>query len=273
VTFAVLVMMIRIKNIILIYNFEMVKTKKKTRKIGTRKNTLFKTDHIVFFDDDFERNIQPFRDQFPKIKSILIPPYNTKSYTQILNDKSDFYYPIEFSKKYKDNRYAQYLVKGLDMKHSKNLCNQCSNMTNQGITVSQINKIIKWSNTPSKKERTVLFDLDNTLIICNLILSYKDLENTTFSVEEIAQYISGTTERYDALLLMFFYLRKNGVACKIFTNNGWANREIDEKYFLFFLKLMQVFDPKMKEDDIIFGKRDKIQTFKKNKVMMKMYKK
>lgn len=251
----------------------MIKTKKQARKTGTRKNNLFKTDHIVFFDDDFERNIQPFRDHFPKIKSILIPPSYTKSYTQILKNKSDFYYPIEFSKKYKDNRYAQYLVKGLDMKQSNNLCNQCLNRTNQGITIPQINKIIKWSNIPSKKERTVLFDLDNTLIICNLIMSHEEIENDHFSVEEIAQYISGTTDRYDALMLMFFYLRKNGVACKIFTNNGWANRENNEKDFQFFMKLMQVFDPKMKEDDIIFGKRDKIQTFKKNKVMMNMYKK
>lgn len=253
----------------------MVKTKKKGRKIGTRKNTLFKTDHIVFFDDDFERNIKPFRDHFPKIKSILIPPGWKKSYTQILKDKPDFYYPIMFSKKYKDNRYAQEIANDIDINNSTHLCDQCSNATNQGITIPQIKKIIKWSNEPSKKDRTVLFDLDNTLSVCNLIMRHNYIEKreqNTELFEEIAQYISGTIERYDALLLMFFYLRKNGVACKIFTNNGWANKEND-KNFQIFLKLMQAFDPKMKEDDIIFGKRDKSQTFKENKDMMNMYKK
>ena len=245
-----------------------------TRKLGTRKNTLFKSDSVVFFDDDLDRNINPFRDRFPKIKSILIPPSWKKSYTQILKGKSDFYYPMMYSKKYKNNRYAQEIVKDMDMDNSSHLCDQCNNVTNQGITISQTKKIIKWANEPSTKERAVLFDLDNTLSACNLIMRYQyieKLEEHAELFEEIAQYISGTIERYDALQLMFFYLRKNGVACKIFTNNGWAKRENDIN-FQVFLKIMQAFDPKMKEDDIIFGKNNKEQTFKENKDMMKIYK-
>jgi len=241
-------------------------TKSKTQKRQNKKDTM------LFFDDDYNRNIKPFRDMFPKIKSIYVPP--DKPYKQILNDKPDFYYPILFSKKYKDNQYAQQIAKGMDINHSANLCNQCSLRTSQGITISQTKGIIKWANESSlKKERCVLFDLDNTLSICPLIMIPRyttQCQEGKFIVEEIAQYISGTAERYDALLLMFFHLRKNGVACKIFTNNSWADK-MNKTGFEFLLKIMQAFDPRMKEEDIIYGHYDKVATFKNSKEFMRMY--
>jgi hypothetical protein len=89
-------------------------------------------------------------------------------------------------------------------------------------------------------------------------------------LEEVAKYQAGTAERYDALKLMFSNLRSNGVACKIFTDNMWAYTG-DRKDFLFFLRVMQVFDPQMTEADIIYGYRNKVSTFKKNKDLMKIY--
>lgn len=137
--------------------------------------------------------------------------------------------------------------------------------------MTQIKKVIRWAaNKSPPHNRMVMFDLDNTLAVCNLIMTIDYVDN--FSVEEIAKYISGTKERFDALVLMFFTLRKNGVACKILSNNGWTDRVASVKGFQFFLKIMRVFDPQMTEDDIIYGNNDKVKVFKENQGLMKTYK-
>jgi hypothetical protein len=41
--------------------------------------------------------------------------------------------------------------------------------------------------------------------------------------------------------------------------------------FEFLLKIMQAFDPRMKEEDIIYGHYDKVATFKNSKEFMRMY--
>jgi hypothetical protein len=238
----------------------------KTRKL--RKNVLSNKDSLVFFDDDFYGNINPFRQSFPLIKSILVPD---KPYNQILHGKPDFYYPIMFLKKYKNNKYAQELVKGMTIENSFNVWDDCLNSTGQGISIKEMKQLIKWSNKFSIKTRTVFFDWDKTISVCNGIFLP---ENTNESSSiDIAQYLAGTKERFDALQFMFFHLRKNSVDCKIFTNNGWGNlvkgREQD---FHFFLNIARVFDPQMKEDDIIYGNRNKEKTFKENAGLMKLYK-
>ena len=92
--------------------------KNKTKKIKNN-NTLTTKDSLIFFDDDFTNNINPFRQSFPLIKSILV---NNNPYNQILQGKPDFYYPMMYLKKYKNNKYAQELVKGLTIEKSYNLC-------------------------------------------------------------------------------------------------------------------------------------------------------
>jgi hypothetical protein len=243
-----------------------------SRRRQSRKNTIFKTDSIIFFDDDFSGNIEPFREQYPGIKSIHIS--RVKPYTQILKGNADFYYPIMFSRKYRKNRYAREITKGDSSKRVKPImCNQCEDYTTQGISIAQIKQVIKWANaSPQKEHRMVLFDLDNTLAVCNLIMTtdyIKKANDGKFSVVEIAQYISGTKERFDALLLMFFNLRKNGVACKIFSNNGWSDKDFEG--FPFFVKIMRVFDPQMTEDDIIYGHLDKAKTFSHNRSLLTPY--
>jgi hypothetical protein len=245
----------------------------KTRKI--RKNVLSNKDSLVFFDDDFYGNINPFRQSFPLIKSILVPD---KPYNQILHGKPDFYYPMMFLKKYKNNKYAQELVKGMTIEKSFNVCDECLNSTGQGISIKEMKQIIKWSNKHSIKSRIVFFDWDKTISVCNGIFLPENTNKqynftNDFSPVDIAQYLAGTKERFDALQFMFFHLRKNGVDCKIFTNNGWGNlvkgREQD---FQFFLNIARVFDPQMKDDDIIYGNRNKEKTFKENAGLMKLYK-
>ena len=249
------------------------KTKKQKKSSN---NTLSTKDSLVFFDDDFYGNINPFRQSFPLIKSILVPD---KPYNQILRGKPDFYYPMMFLKKYKNNKYAQELVKGMTIEKSFNVCEECHNSTGQGITIKEINKIIKWSNNYTDKSRTVLFDWDKTISVCNGIFLPENVKNFqykltgNFSPIDIAQYFAGTKQRFDALQIMFFHLRKNSIDCKIFTNNGWGNlvkgREQD---FHFFLNIVRVLDPQMKETDIIYGNRDKEKTFKITESLMKLYK-
>lgn len=247
----------------------------KTKKIKP-KNILSTKDSVIFFDDDFNNNINPFRQAFPLIKSILVPD---NSYNQILRGKPDFYYPMMFLKKYKNNKYAQELVKGLTIEKSYNLCDECLNNTGQGISIKEIQNIIKWSNKPTIKSRTMFFDWDKTISVCNGIFLPENVKNQQYKLNgnyssiDIAQYLTGTKERFNALQLMFFYLRRNGVNCKIFTNNGWGNKvKGKERDFYFFLNIVRILDPQMTEYDIIYGNRNKEKTFKENADLMKLYK-
>ena len=242
------------------------KTKKQKK---TNNNTLSTKDSLVFFDDDFYGNINPFRQAFPLIKSILVPD---KPYNQILRGNPEFYYPIMFFNKYKHNKYAQELVKDMTIEKSYNLGESYFNSTGQGISIKEMKQLIKWSNKSSTKPRTIFFDWDKTISICNGIFLPKST-NKNFSVIEVAQYLSGIKKRFDALQLMFFYLRKNNIDCKIFTNNGWGNLvKGSEQNFHYFLDIVRVLDPQMKENDIIYGKRNKEKTFKENNELMKLYK-
>jgi len=254
----------------------------------TRKNRLVSTDSIVFYDDDVENNITPFRESYPNIKSIIVtdkPPYN-----QILKGRSHFYYPSMFLKKYKNNTYAQEIVKQMKINEAapiSNICNQCSNNTNQGITMKEINRIIKWANHKTEQERTILFDWDNTISVCNGIYiptqTSHDWYNNTDRIlqqhkiaeEDVAKYCAGTLERFQALVKMFHAVRQNKIHCHILTNNGWGNMT-KTKYpliDLFFLKVVQAIDPWMSEADIIYGRtKGKVQTFKETKFLMTRYK-
>jgi len=229
-----------------------------------RAQTLFKTDTLVFFDDFLDKNILPFRQHFPKMKSIHVP--SNKRYTQILKGRPDRLYPVMFSRKYKANRFARYLART-----RSRLCMQCQNSTTQGLSIPKMQEIIRWAKA-SDKPRTVLFDLDKTLLPNNFLFDDKDMGKVphVFSFEDIAKYMAGTAERFDAVKSMFYHLRTNGVACKIFTDNGWALKD-DHKEFNFFLQVMQVLDPHMLADDLIYGYRDKVNTFKRDKSLMKLY--
>jgi len=260
--------------------------KKKTRV--NKKNILSNQDTIVFYDDDYSGNINPFRATYPYMKSILVP--SNKPYYQILKGNKDFYYPMMFLKKYKDNKYAQCLVKGMVLKKSSNLCNECQNITGQGITIKEIQKIIKWANHKNNLDtpRLILFDWDQTISVCNGIFLPDNIDNiddkhnvhnysNKFTFTEMAHYFAGTLERFNALQFMFFNLRKNGVKCQIFTNNGWGKKREnlkegeEDKNLNFFLSIVQVLDPQMKESDIIYGNGDKVNTFRKSKSLSSLY--
>lgn len=240
----------------------MVTKRHRYKNNHTRKNTLHKTDNIVFFDDDFTHNISPFRKSFPLMKSILVP--TKKPYSQILKGKSALYYPIMFLKKYKDNKLAQERVNTMSSdKYSE---------TGQGISISGIKKIIKWANIPSNKPRTILFDWDKTISVMNRVYLPK-LHSNKYSADDAAHFFSGTLERFNALQNMFFELHKNNITYFIFTNNGWGHLVTgQEENFYFFLGIVKVLAPHITEKNIIYGEGDKVKTFKENKELMQLYK-
>lgn len=236
----------------------MVITKKhKLSKTQTRKNTLQKTDTIVFVDDNFADNIKPFRKHLPSVKSILVS--DKKPYSQILKGKSAIYYPTMFLKKYKDNKLAQ-----------ANINNKYITNTGQGISIQGINKIIRWSFQNNNKSRIILFDWDKTISVLGGI-SLPNVNENNYSVMDAAKFFSGTIERYHALQKMFFILRQNNVICYIFTNNPYGNITENKERFYYFLKIVQVLAPQIMESNIIFGKGDKLKIFRENTELMNLY--
>ena len=248
----------------------------------TRKNRILNTDSIVFYDDALY-NIEPFRKEFPHLKSILVP--TNKTYDQILKGKPSSQYAVMYLKKYKNNNYAKELVKRMTINMSYVACQQCNTTTGQGVSIKEMKNISKWASNKTKNEKTILFDWDKTLSVCDGIYmpvdsdSSKDTEDVLkrklFTEEEVARYCAGTTERFDALKRMFNTLRANNVNCRIITNNGWGN--IGKTKYLqsdvFFLKMLQTIDPWMKHTEIIYGRVDgKVKKFKDDAGLMKHYK-
>jgi len=248
----------------------------------SRKNRLLKSDSIVFYDDALY-NIEPFRKEFPNLKSILVP--SNKPYNQILKGKPSSLYAEMYLKKYPDNNYAKEIVKRMIIPMSYVACNQCNVTTSQGVSIKEMANISKWASNKPTKDKTILFDWDQTLSVCNGIYMPvesnldKDTEEALakrlFTEEEVARYCAGTSERFDALKQMFTALRTNGVKCYIITNNGWGDIK-KTKYLqsnMFFLKLLQIVDPWMKEEDIIYGRVEggKVRKFKDNAGLMKHY--
>ena len=247
----------------------------------SRKNRLLKSDTIVFYDDALY-NIEPFRKEFPNLKSILVP--SNKPYNQILKGKPSHLYAEMYLKKYKDNKYAKELVKRMVIPMSFSGCQQCNVKTGQGVTIKEMANVSKWASNKTKGDKIILFDWDQTLSVCNGIFmpvdsdSDKDTEESLakrlFTEEDVARYCAGTSERFDALRRMFTVLRSNGVKCYIITNNGWGIIK-KTKYLhsnTFFLKMLQTIDPWMKEDEIIYGRVEgKVKKFKDNAGLMKHY--
>ena len=265
-----------------------INLKKKTRSKTKQTKQMVgpaPTDHILFYDDDLQYNILPFRKSWPRVKALYVP--EGKNYTPILKDATHFHYPRLFLEMYPQNKYAAALVAGLTTSQPKNLCDMCKVTTGQALTLHDMDQLIKWANhavVPLTK-RTVLFDWDKTLSVCNgIFIPEMDMNHVLkyqltmpFTFTDMAQYFAGTIERYHALRQMFAELRRNQVRCIIFTNNGWAaidspstNRRRFER-INFFCQIVQALDPLMTVTDIIYGNLDKETEFGKNKVLKQIY--
>lgn len=275
------------------------KQSKKTMLLRSQSNKFKASDRILFFDDDLEHNIKPFRQRWPGVKAIHVP--EGKNYAAILNEAADFHYPRLFAALYPLNQYAQALVAGLTVDKPHNLCDMCETTTGEALTLHDLALITEWANKPlplaaatatgqsaAPAKKVVLFDWDKTISICNGINTPDSVANKAFddaakysqtmpfTFMEMAQYFAGTIERFHALRQMFAELRRNQVRCLIFTNNGWAYvpKTGGPKRFErvnFFTQIAQALDPGITAADIIYGHLDKQAEFGKNKVLQALY--
>jgi hypothetical protein len=217
---------------------------------------------MIYFYDDSKFNINSFKTR-KDIKSVWV---SNKTPNPISKNMPSYYYADMFYKKYPNNNYAKYMVVKPPLKPTKKInishtiCSRCQIQTGSGLTINEINKISK------KKAQTVIFDWDLTLSVCNGIYvpSVNYLHNNVFpkrlnfTFEEMAQFYAGTLERFEALKNMFKKLRENNTKIFILTDNGWGSSPVE------LVKLLNVYDPDLVSDEIIYGNNDKIKTLNKH---------
>lgn len=243
-------------------------------------NRLSKLDRLVFYDDDLDGNILPFRQELPLVKAIHVP--DNKPYHQILHGYNAFYYPHMFLKLYPTNRFAQ--IQDNEIRHihakasassasSSTHLRECRNDTAQGLTEATIENIKIWATTNTSPNSTILFDWDKTLSVMNgLNLAALSGGSGAATPLEAAHYYTGLRSRFDALQSMFALLKRQNITCFIFTNNPYGHdTKSNHERFLTFLKMVQVLCPTIVADDIFYGHQDKVKTFKRNKRLMEIY--
>lgn len=251
------------------------------------------TDNIVFYDDDWRRVVKEFREKLPYVKTMYV---SARQPLPMLHGKHPFFYPKVFHQHYKNNKFGQAMVDSLTLKNPKNLYVASLFGTAKGLTLSDVATILRWARAKgtepnakgtakSTEPRAILFDWDFTLSIGtgvdlpNLakmrtwnMTRYKNKYHPKFTPQEVAQYFAGSQSRFLALKHMFAELHKQKVECFIFTNNGWASHAIKRSSnFTYFASIVHAIDPLMPAHNIIYGNRDKVKTFKKNKTFMKFY--
>ncbi len=253
------------------------------------------TDNIVFYDDDWRRVVKEFREKLPYVKTMYV---SARQPLPMLHGKHPFFYPKVFHQHYKNNKFGQAMVNSLTLKDPENLYVASLFGTAKGLTLSDVATILRWAkgtangtakgaepNATAKEPRAILFDWDYTLSIGTGIdlpnlakmrtwnmTRYKNKYHPKFTPKEVAQYFAGSQSRFLALKHMFAELHKQQVECFIFTNNGWASHAVKRSSnFTYFASIVHAMDPLMPADNIIYGNRDKVKTFKKNKTFMKFY--
>jgi len=219
----------------------------------------------------------------------------------MLHGKHSFFYPKVFHQHYKNNKFAKAMVDSLTLKDPENIQVASRFGTAKGLTSSDIAAILRWAKAyamePTAKvpmakvpmakvptARAILFDWDYTISIgtgVNLpnfekmrtwnMTRYTNKFHPKFTPKEVAQYFAGSQSRFLALKHMFAALHKHQVECFIFTNNGWASHAYARSNFDYFASVVNAIDPLMPAKNIIYGNRDKVKTFKKNKIFMKFY--
>ena len=161
------------------------------------------------FYDDLDDNFEGF---LPNVKRLVIPEFS------IGNQKfeSENEYGQWYHKKFPENIYVNYLIKnnGFDQYFG-------------GMSISEIKNL---TNIVEEGEvKSIVFDWDRTLSICEGFLQIGPLSNTInisidVIIENLVPYILGDEERISILSELFSVLQKKGVRIFILTNNR-------EKYF------------------------------------------
>ena len=118
---------------------------------------------------------------------------------------------------------------------------------NKGIEKKHINELKDWVIKYKKEEKYIFFDWDRTITVTEGFshfgkVSKKQLQSYIF-------YLMGGKERFLELQSLFSFLEKNKVNIFILTNNPTSTG----KYRSYFLKLIRLFFPKMKEKHLLYG--------------------
>lgn len=182
----------------------------------------------MYFYDDMKENIESVSAR-KDITSVWV--INRKTLTKTS-------YVDQFRKRYPYNKY----VKIIDEK-------VLDTMTiGSGLSIEKIKQITY------KKAKVVIFDWDLTLSIFNgtyvphLFNFPKDIP-----LYDIAQFYAGSSKRFEAIQKMFSVLRERRTRVYILTNNGWGQHPTE------FIKLLRIYDPKMKTKEILYGNLDKLK--------------
>jgi hypothetical protein len=216
---------------------------------------------VAFYDDNLQY-IRAFRTKFPHVKSFHV---TNKQPNPILKGNAPFYYPLLFSQLYKHNAYAKMMVSDLAPQKTPplGLCHYACEMPSfgSGMTIPEIKAAAR------RDADVVLFDWDLTLSTCSgLVLAEGPLD---YSYAEIAQFYTGTLERFNALRAMFTELRRKGVRVYIFTDNGWGQPKKPDADAVpsgvdRFVKVLEQLDGQITAADVVYGNKDKVKTFQTN---------
>jgi len=261
-------------------NKKMNKSKKNKHLINnkTRKNKILKDKIVgeIRFYDNQDDIIKQFQKSKKYIHSIKVS--NSPNIEVLYGDKKASLYTNKFLELYPNNKYALYL--------KENCYKEVG--TDIGITYSDINDLIKWSNNTNIQKKVAIFDWDGTIsIIEGIIIPStrdidEDLKEYQVTISDIALYYAGTLNRLNKLREMFNHLDKKNVEVYILTNNpiatcNWQKHQkygIGPKSKLNFLKIVKEFITQIKEENILCGfdtNNFKPDTFFNNEYLRHLY--
>jgi hypothetical protein len=217
---------------------------------------------IYFYDDD-PTNIKQFRTTHKGVIAKLV----ADKPNSLMKGYDSYYYAHMFSKMYPNNRFAKLILEEAPKNPEKTRHYRITNekirsdfIVKAGLTVKEMHKIAL------TKARTVIFDWDHTLSVLQGLRLWggtarswtNNLNSEFYSLLEVAQFCAGTMERFHAMREMFASLRAQGTSIIILSNNGWATTQAKEE----FVKILQIYDPELKKEDVVYGDQNKARVFR-----------
>jgi len=222
-------------------------------------------DRVLFYSGYFE-DVNNMRKAFPQIKSLAT---YYKPYNEILKGKPGEWYSLMYHRAYPENKYAKFIVdKMMDkeaiIKSEFKILKSIPKYASYGLTIDEMARICKWAG----QDKIFLYNWFGTValtFVMNLSTKNEKTNLNTLDPEimkipplEIAQFVTGTKERFEAIKHMFACLREKGTKVFILSSDyafSWEFKynHFDKPTVEFFLKIVQAFDPAMRKEDMIYG--------------------
>ena len=160
-------------------------------------------------------------------------------------------YTVNYNRQYSENTYAKKILepKNREIKLASN------GMTGKYKDSTYMEELLIWASTNPTQEKTVFFDWDRTLSVVEGFFSpniftpergdmklneinFRDPKGWKMKIgsntdlvttQDLLEYIMGGPERLEQIKYMMTELHKNNVNIFILTNNGIAQKKMDEK--------------------------------------------